>query len=425
MEILNTIISLLGLTVVGLALGYMVALVVNLIGSNVKVNQLHEAEREVLRQRAQKLAEPLTMLEERGSSEAAWAGYRKFVLAGKVLEAENICSFYYAPHDGRQLPPYLPGQYLTFRLHVPGQANPVTRCYSLSDSPNHPDYYRITVKRILPPPDKSDLPPGLASSFLHHELQPDDIVDVKAPSGHFYLDTAHHHPVVLIAGGIGLTPVLSMLNYIAESGSTRETWFFYGVRNSSEHAMKDHLQDLANENENIHLRICYSDPLPEDEEGRDFDHAERVSVELLKNTLESNNYDFYICGPPPMMNAMVEDLDAWGVPRDKIHYEAFGPASVKRVSTVSEGASASGVQVTFARSGKTLAWGGDAGSLLEFAEANGIPMDCGCRAGNCGTCLTAIREGEVEYLNEPGAPVEEGSCLTCISVPKSNVSLDA
>ena len=357
---------------------------------------------------------------------AAWSGVRKFVLQGKVLECEGVCSFYYAPHDGQPLPPFLPGQYLTFQLNIPGVAKPVTRCYSLSDSPNHPDYYRVTVKQIPPPRNAPDAPPGLVSGYFHQQLQAADIVDVKAPGGHFYLDVEHPGQVVLIGGGIGLTPALSMLNYIVASGSARETWMFYGIRNGTEHVMKDHIQQIADQHENIHLHVCYSNPDDVDHAGVDYHHAERVTVDLFKRLLPSNNYDYYMCGPGPMMDSVTIDLAAWGVPKSKIHFEAFGPATVKRVSHAdTETIGASGFKISFSRSNKELKWDGISGSILEFAEANDIEMDSGCRAGNCGTCITAIRSGSVEYLSEPGAPIEDGSCLTCISIPKSPITLDA
>ena len=422
---MGSIISMAAAAALVACLLYLVLLLVNEIRSYVQQNRQHAMERELLNARIARVSEPITRLAA-NPNDGAWSGVRKFVLEGKVLECESICSFYLKPHDGRPLPQFLPGQYLTFQFNVPGQSRPVTRCYSLSDSPTHPDYYRITVKRIPPPRDQPDAPPGLASSFVHHTLQAGDIIDVKAPSGHFYLDVEHHGPVVLIGGGIGITPVLSMLNYITETGSTRETHFFYGVRNSEEHVMKDWLQSKANEHENVHLHVCYSNPLPEDVEGEEYEHAERVSVDLFKRVLPSSNYDYYICGPAPMMDTVTADLKAWGVPGDKVHFEAFGPATVKRVSKAQdESATFVGVEVTFARSGKTLAWDGASPSLLEFAEVNGIPMDSGCRAGNCGTCVTAVRSGEVEYLSEPGAAVENGTCLTCISIPKTALSIDA
>ena len=233
--------------------------------------------------------------------------------------------------------------------------------------------------------------------------------------------------MVLLAGGVGITPLLSMLNAIAVCGSSRETWFFYGVRHSGEHIMAQHLQRLADEHEHIHLRICYSDPRDgRDVSGRDYHHDERVSVDLLQRLLPSKDYDFYICGPPPMMAALTEGLGHWGVPKQRVHYETFGPASVKKIAAVEAATPApEAVEVVFSRSGKTCTWIPDAGSLLEFAEENGVAIDFGCRAGNCGTCLTAVKSGEVWYPTEPGALVEEGSCLTCIGVPKGPVVLDA
>ena len=119
-------------------------------------------------------------------------------------------------------------------------------------------------------------------------------------------------------------------------------------------------------------------------------------------------------------------LGAWGVPESSIHYEAFGPATVKRVTRKDVAvAGAATFKVTFARSGKEYAWDPSAGSLLDFAAANGVQIDSGCRAGNCGTCITAVRSGEFSYKIEPGAPAEPGTCLTCISVPKADLVLDA
>ncbi|NOT01501.1 MAG: 2Fe-2S iron-sulfur cluster binding domain-containing protein, partial [Phycisphaerales bacterium] len=235
---------------------------------------------------------------------------------------------------------------------------------------------------------------------------------------------------VLIGGGVGITPVLSMLNAIAECGSTRETWFFYGVRHGGEHIMRDHLRRLDQEHENIHVRACYSDVRPEDREGDDYDIGERVSVELFKRLLPSNNYAFYICGPPPMMNSLTDGLKQWGVPDERIYFEAFGPASVKPAKPPAAAAAALApaavsAKVAFARSGKSFPWSGESKSLLAFAESNGVAMESGCRAGNCGSCLVAVKSGKVRYLQPPGATVEPGSCLTCISVPDGDVTIDA
>ncbi len=355
---------------------------------------------------------------------APWNGYRKFRIVKKVKETESISSFYLAPNDQKPLPKFLPGQYLTFQLKIPGQTKPVNRCYSLSDSPN-PDQFRVTIKRVGPPRDNPEAPPGLGSSFFHDSLNENSIIDVMNPRGHFFLDMKKNIPVVLLAGGVGITPVLSMLNAVVALGIKRETWFFLGVPNKKEHVMKDHLEAVANENENVRLNVCYSKPDPADVEGHDYHYKERVSVDLLKRILPSNNYDFFICAPPAMVKALREDLAAWGVPKDKIHFEAFGPETVKKCKVESKIEEGPVVDVTFAKSAKTVHWNPKMNCLLDFAEENGITMESGCRGGNCGSCITAIKGGKVTYISEPGTDPEAGSCLTCISVPKENLILDA
>ena len=146
-----------------------------------------------------------------------WNGFRKFQVTKKVCECEDVNSFYLAPHDGRPLPQFKPGQYITFQLNLPGQSKPVIRCYSLSDS-HRPDCYRVTIKKALPPPDCEGAKCGIASSYFCDTVKVGDILDVKAPSGHFFLDMAEEKPVVLISGGVGITPMVSMLNAIVESG---------------------------------------------------------------------------------------------------------------------------------------------------------------------------------------------------------------
>lgn len=382
-----------------------------------------ELSNELLRRQVD--AETLSRDIERSKVTATWSGIRKFRIRDKVFEGGDICSFYLVPHDGKALPPFLPGQYLTFNLRLPEREKPLVRCYSLSDSPSQTNYYRVSIKRLGPPPREPDAPPGLSSNYFHNELQPGDIVDVKAPSGNFFMDLSKHRPVVLIGGGVGLTPMISMLNAICESGAQRETWFFYGVRNGDEHIMREHLEALDAEHENVHVQVCYSDPKDDEIGAGGFHHNGRVSVDLFKQVLPSNNYEFYICGPPPMMESLTSDLREWGVPDSDVYFEAFGPASVKKAAPAADVPAATGQVVTFARSNKKVTWDGSHDSILELAEANGVELDFGCRAGSCGTCITALKSGEVSYVEEPGTLPEAGSCLACISVPKTDLAVDA
>jgi hypothetical protein len=361
----------------------------------------------------------------------AWQGFRSFRVERKVFEdaLQSVCSFYLVPEDGQPLPAFLPGQFLTFRFDVPaasGSTEQLVRCYSLSDAPR-PEAYRISVKRELPPAG-SGLPPGRSSGFLHDHVEVGSRLQVRAPSGHFHIDRSDA-PVVLIGGGIGITPMLSMANWCLSDQPSREVWLFYGVRNSRDMIMKPALEGLAAAHPNFRLRVCFSDALPEDVAVRDYQHRSRVDVNVLRMQLPLKAYQFYICGPNPMMESLVPALEDWGVPDARIHFEAFGPASVKRRTTttaaVATAGNETGIMVNFAKSGKQLPWQPASGSLLEFAEANGIAVNSGCRAGGCGSCQTTIQSGEVAYRQVPDFDPEPGSCLLCVCSPKTSVTLEA
>ncbi len=384
-----------------------------------------ELETEILKQRLQ-VARRISQTHE--ALVHSWSGIRKFQVSKREEESSDVCSFYLVSHDKKAIPSYKPGQYLTFELNIPGENKKTVRCYSLSDS-YRPDHYRISIKRILPPSGDLTRRPGLSSNYFHDQVKEGDILDVKVPSGHFFLETGAVTPVVLMAGGIGVTPIFSMLRHILDSGVRREIWFFYGVRDGSEHLFKAELEQAAREHDFIHLHVCYSQPRSTESEGKDYQHRGRVTGTLLKQVLPSSNFDYYLCGPGPFMESLTTDLKAWGVPEQRVNFEAFGPSSVKKSAPAvrTEAVVSSDVaRVSFSRSSKEVAFQNPAMSLLELAEANGISLSSGCRSGNCGSCLTAIKEGEVEYMKEPGFQAEEGTCLTCICRPKGKrLVLDA
>ena len=154
-------------------------------------------------------------------STGAWPGWREFRVARREFEdrAHTQCSFYLEPVDGSLLPPFAPGQFLTFSLHVADSLAPqvdvsrsITRCYSLSDRP-HPKHFRVTIKRVPAPLDRPDVPAGASSSHFHDHVQQGDVLKLKAPAGHFFIDPDASVPAVLIAGGIGITPMMSMLRW--------------------------------------------------------------------------------------------------------------------------------------------------------------------------------------------------------------------
>ena len=369
---------------------------------------------------------------------AAWAGYRTFHVERKVLEdaCAQVCSFYLVPEDKKPLPPFLPGQFLTFQLDIAspqGGTQAVTRCYSLSDAP-HANSYRISVKRAHAPVG-SQFPPGQSSNYLHDHVDVGSQLQVRAPAGHFYIDSSDA-PVVLIGGGVGITPMLSMLNWCLTAQPGRELWLFYGVRNEAELVLQAHLQALAARHANFQLHLCLSNPLAGEldahQPGPGQQHHSRVDVALLRRLLPLKPYHFYICGPTPMLQSLVPALEDWGVPDGRIHFEAFGPASIPRKNAASaKRAAAQGdnkqdaVVVSFAKSGQQVAWEPGMGSLLDFAENLGIAVSSGCRAGACGSCQTPIRTGEVAYTQAPDFDPEPGSCLLCVCTPKTAVTLEA
>ncbi len=369
---------------------------------------------------------------------AAWAGYRTFHVERKVPEdaSAQVCSFYLVPEDKKPLPPFFPGQFLTFKLDVPsatGGTRAVIRCYSLSDAPQA-DHYRISVKRA-PSPVGSQLPPGLSSNYLHDHVDVGSLLQVRAPAGHFYLDQSDA-PVVLIGGGIGITPMLSMLNWCLSAQPGRELWLFYGVRNRAELVPQAHLQVLAARHANFHLHLCLNNAQAGDldahRSGPVHTHHTRVDVALLRRLLPLKPFHFYICGPTPMLQSLVPALEDWGVPERRIHFEAFGPASVPRrkpppvnQATPRRDDKQSAVMVSFAKSGQQASWEPGMGPLLDFAENHGIAVSSGCRAGACGSCQTPIRCGEVTYTQTPDFDPEPGSCLLCVCTPKAALTLEA
>ncbi|WP_088286781.1 2Fe-2S iron-sulfur cluster-binding protein [Ideonella sp. A 288] len=367
-------------------------------------------------------------------STSAWPGWREFRVSQRTFEdaARSQCSFYLQPVDGQALPAFKPGQFLTFSLDlVPptlqGSAAPrvITRCYSLSDRPD-PSHYRVTIKRVPAPADHPEVAPGLSSNHFHDHVQVGDVLRVKAPAGHFHIDADPAVPAVLIGGGIGITPMMSMLRWCMAEQPQRTVHLYYGLRNSREHAFKPQIEAMAAAHPALRLNIAYSRPDETDVLGRDHQHRGHVDVELLRRTLPHGRHQFYVCGPPAMMETLVPALAAWGVPVADIHFEAFGPASVKLPGTPEAAAPAAAeVEVRFQRSGRTLTWDGRDATLLDFAERHGIAVESGCRSGGCGSCETRLLEGTVQYSQAPDHDVAPGHCLLCVGRPSSPLVLEA
>lgn len=367
------------------------------------------------------------------TSQAAWQGLRPFRVDARTFEdpSHSQCSFRLVPVDGIALPPFQPGQFLTAVIPesavspaeetMAGRA--FTRCYSLSDVPRA-DRYKVTVKRALAPHADPGVPKGIISNYLHDRLVVGSIVDVRAPSGQFILDQDASVPVVLIGGGIGVTPLLSMLRWILAEQPQRHVTLFYGVRSGADHAFKGILHELAALHPTFDLRVLYGAPEADDIEGRDYTHRGVISLRLLAPLLAAGRHYYYVCGPPAMMELIVPALAAADVAARDLHVEAFGPASVQRGPRVSS-ATASRFAVQFRQSARTVTWDGSDTMLLDFAKSNGITIEAGCRSGSCGTCETRVVNGNVTYPEPPSFVITAGFCLPCVGVPQSALVLDA
>lgn len=360
----------------------------------------------------------------------------ELVVAKRVVENAkgDICSFYLTAPDGRPLPAFAPGQFLTFQCNLPGTPALQSRCYSFSMHPAEPlTFYRVSVKRLLPDErSENQGAPGLISNFFHDHLFEGAVVRVSPPDGAFFLDQRSERPIVLIAGGIGITPLLSMLDWLAATQSQREVWVFYGVRNSFEHAFRHHFRLISETLPGVRQVVFYSQPTPHCQLAIDYHQAGHVNVEYMKHVLRAGDYEFYLCGPGAMMRSITSDLLQWGVPADAIKFEGFGQGeALPQTITVSSVSTApppelpkQKIKIQFARSKKSVVWTGRQNSLLELAEACGIKPRHSCRAGQCGTCKVGVRAGEVSYASQPAVALEDGACLPCVARPKTDLVLD-
>lgn len=237
-----------------------------------------------------------------------WRGTRAFKVARKEPESELITSFYLEPTDGGALPAFLPGQYLTLVLQVGGQE--MRRNYSLSDAPGK-RWLRISVKREAG---------GLASNWLHDEVQVGQELQVQAPSGDFVLSEATR-PLVLVTGGVGITPAMSMLEAHAASG--RPIHFIHAARHGGVHAFRDRVDQLAAQHANVRATYVYEQP-----RGAERPHTiGRVTQDLLGQHLPADrDVDVYFIGPKPFMQAIYQIGRDLGVQPSQLRYEFFGPA---------------------------------------------------------------------------------------------------
>ncbi|WP_062206600.1 2Fe-2S iron-sulfur cluster-binding protein [Aureimonas sp. AU12] len=362
------------------------------------------------------------------------AGFRRLRLIEARRESEAITSFLLEPGEPDGWTPFRPGQFLAVR--VPDAASPggwALRNYSIS-GPSDGRTYRISVKRE--PCEERPDGTGLGSGHFHHRLQPGDVVWASAPRGEFVFDETSERAVLLLSGGVGITPLLAMLHRLAERPG-RPVHFVHACEDGRSHALGDEVDALAAKRPGIRTAFVYRNPTAEDEVRARHATSGLVTRAVLQSLLPLDDYDVYLCGPPPFMRALHETLLGLGIRPERIAYEFFGPASLLGspsppppaapepvALTMTEPEPASGPVVAFARSGSAALFTPSAGSLLELAEAAGLSPAFSCRSGVCMTCSATLLSGEVDYTEEPLDEPAPGQVLLCCTRPRGDVTLD-
>ncbi|KAK4938266.1 Nitric oxide oxidoreductase [Elasticomyces elasticus] len=249
-----------------------------------------------------------------------WTGWRKFKVAHKVHESDEIISFYLEPVEVVKLPSFQSGQYISVRVFVPELGVYQPRQYSLSDIPDG-KHFRISVKKESA---KDLAPAGRISNVLHENVPEGAEIDVSNPYGDFTLDVETDVPVVLISGGVGITPMLSMLGTLVDHAPKRKVVFVHAARGGNVHAMKEYLSRIMKDNSQVSRAIFYENVAEAEREGVDYDYRGRIDLEKVKDKVLLPDANYYICGPIPFMQSQQKTLEGLGVPSERIHSEVFG-----------------------------------------------------------------------------------------------------
>ena len=251
-----------------------------------------------------------------------WTGWRPFVVREKIQESAEITSFHLYPTDGGAVADFIPGQFISVRVFLPELNLLQPRQYSISNAPNGL-YYRISVKKEV---SGNPNPDGMISNRLHNFINPGDLIDVSAPTGTFVLKNENDNPVVFISGGVGQTPLISMLEQLIKTGSKKPKTWIHGARNKDVHAFKEMIEYWADDEKAIKKHIFYSTEV-QNSISNEFYHG-WVELDVLGNELMTEHTDYYICGPAPFISKHYNNLVSKGISKDYIHFEEFGPQTL-------------------------------------------------------------------------------------------------
>lgn len=344
----------------------------------------------------------------------AWSGYKTFMLTKRETEAAGIISLYLAPTDGAELPGYLPGQHITVQAETPAHVT-LVRPYSLSSAQISANAFRITVK-CMPAMEEENQSASM-SRYLHESVKVGDQLLVKAPGGRFFIDETDTSPRVLFAGGVGITPLFAMFEHAANTDCP--TTLVYAVRDETERCFGQSIAALCNRHR--HLKAVFLAETGVEPSLFYTTRLGRIEAKLLTE-LDLEASSFFLCGPLGFLDQVEELLQQAGVSENRIHIEAFAARSG---NTIQFGPEAAGTEhtVTFEKSGFSVQWTADRGTLLDLAEANGLRPPFACRAGTCQSCATTILSGSVDYLELVDPPSPEQTFICC-TIPVSDVVLE-
>lgn len=339
-----------------------------------------------------------------------WSGKRKFTCTERRRESADVTSFILEPSDEAPIGPVVAGQYVT--VSVPdASGSRRQRSYSVSRRPDGKSL-RISVRRV----GASGM-----SDLLHDAVQPGMELHVGVPAGRFILSSPPSRRIVLISAGVGITPLIPMLEELALEDTGREVWFIHAARDAACHLFEEEAQTIAAQAENggIKLFTSYSRP----REGDRCDFVGRLDADVLAQLMPVDEADFYICGPDMFMTSLRDGLIARGTEPNAIRYEAFEASSGIGSDLVGK-EGVSGSTVTFTRSGKTATWSPSDGTLLDLALTNSVEVAYSCRLGDCQSCVQKLISGVVDHLGDEVPLLSLNQTLLCLAVPRGDLVID-
>lgn len=391
------------------------------------------ARREERRFRADILDDDLQALvpaaSESVEDEAGWSGWRNVIVDSIQDESVDCRSFTFRAVDGSDLPRFKGGQSLLIRYPSSDDPNakPITRCYSLSSGPGE-SRYRITVKRV---------PGGRMSNRLHERVSVGDVVSIQAPRGHFHIDLDHpKQPMHLIAAGIGITPMLSMLLHSLEVTPDREVHLHYQLRDQTNAPFLKplrYLHQTLSEVGTFHLHVWFSRPLADQPLQADCATGRITATDIISKAGHlPSNAEYRICGPNEFMESMAAELIAGGANETSVQYESFGgktkgPGAITVKTpdrTLANEVAGDEVTVRFTTSNQDAVWSKESDTLLDIAEASGIDIESSCRSGQCGSCIHRMTKGKVRYDERPTCDHESDEVVMCLARPDSEIEIE-